>query len=405
MFKRKRNIENEVNWLSDKVQYVDLVELENYSELNFLKPLLSEKKLVLLGENGHGVKEHTQIKSKLIKYLYQELGFKVLAFESSLGDCSFSSQQQMNMNAEQLIKQSLFKVWHTEEMLDLFAWIKDTQSCQSPLTFTGIDIQPSSKESITSKTLCSIFSHIEEAYGNEIMDLEKKMLDEYVNSYNTTSKKEKKIKCKDMQKRYKSFSLLLEENHTRLQEYFDRKSLLLAKRVLQNRDTLLEMISSNFMKSIKIRNKAMADNIVWLIKEIYKGEKVIIWAHNSHIAKKMQGLIGFKSTFSYVPSEIKRNSYSIGLFMHTGSAAENNRSIYEVQNPEKDSIEFRMQKIGYDVSFLDISNQYKVSENNWLFKYTYTMNEGKDISLIKPSACYDGLITCSKTRPPNYLSL
>ncbi|MCJ7992739.1 erythromycin esterase family protein [Priestia sp. OVS21] len=174
MFKRKRNIENEVNWLSDKVQYVDLVELENYSELNFLKPLLSEKKLVLLGENGHGVKEHTQIKSKLIKYLYQELGFKVLAFESSLGDCSFSSQQQMNMNAEQLIKQSLFKVWHTEEMLDLFAWIKDTQSCQSPLTFTGIDIQPSSKESITSKTLCSIFSHIEEAYGNEIMDLEKK---------------------------------------------------------------------------------------------------------------------------------------------------------------------------------------------------------------------------------------
>ncbi|MEJ9150350.1 MULTISPECIES: hypothetical protein [Bacillus] len=87
--------------------------------------------------------------------------------------------------------------------------------------------------------------------------------------------------------------------------------------------------------------------------------------------------------------------------MYSGYAAENTRHVYEVQQPEQDSIEFRMQKTGHVVSFLDISKQSKVPENQWLFKYIYTMDEGKDLSIIKPSSCYDGLITCSKTNPPS----
>ncbi|KZD39164.1 hypothetical protein B4083_2267 [Bacillus cereus] len=406
MFWRKNDVQKENNWLHDKVKHIDLGGLEDYSELDFLKPLLHNKKIVLLGENGHGVREHTEIKIKLIKYLYHELNFRVLAFESSLGDCSFTSKHQMDVNAAELMKQSLFKVWHTEEMAEFFTWIKGTHSYNSPLIFTGIDIQPSFQESIMSKELISIFSCVGENYGKQVEELEKEMLYQYIHSRSSTvNKKERKAKYKELQKSYKQLLLLLKQNHTHLQKSFNQKTLLLIERVLKNRERLIEMMASNFMKALKIRNKIMADNIVWLSEEMFKEEKIIIWAHNNHIAKRMQGLIGFKSTFSYVPSYLKQSSYSIGMFMYSGCAAENTRNVYEVLRPEQDSIEFRMQKTGHNISFLDISGQKKVPENAWLFNYTYTMNEGKDLSLIRPSVCYDGLITCSKANAPKYLDV
>ncbi|MCY8209563.1 erythromycin esterase, partial [Bacillus subtilis] len=74
-----------------------------------------------------------------------------------------------------------------------------------------------------------------------------------------------------------------------------------------------------------------------------------------------------------------------------------------VQQSDSDSIEFRIMNTGLNTSFLDITSQQKVLESRWLFGYTYTMVEGKYLSLIKPSDCYDGLITCYKTEPPRYL--
>ena len=139
MFNRKRDIQGEIDWLQKNVSCIKPGDSNDDSDLSFLKPLLQDKRIVLLGENGHGVKEHTEIKSRLIKYLYQELDFRVLVFESSLGACSFSSKQRVNSSKEQLVKQSLFKVWHTKEMVELFTWIKATESSESSMIISGFD--------------------------------------------------------------------------------------------------------------------------------------------------------------------------------------------------------------------------------------------------------------------------
>ncbi|MCY8209508.1 erythromycin esterase family protein, partial [Bacillus subtilis] len=125
MSRNKKNIKIEIDWLIKRVQRINESDTNNYSELDFLYPLLSDKRIILLGENGHGVAEHAKIKKKLIKYLYEKLGFRVLAFESSLGDCSLSYIHDFNLSPKKLVKQSLFKVWHTEEMIELFKWLKD----------------------------------------------------------------------------------------------------------------------------------------------------------------------------------------------------------------------------------------------------------------------------------------
>ena len=40
-----------------------------------------------LGESGHGVAEFNHAKVRLIKFLHQQMGFDVIAFESGLFEC------------------------------------------------------------------------------------------------------------------------------------------------------------------------------------------------------------------------------------------------------------------------------------------------------------------------------
>ncbi|OAT71422.1 erythromycin esterase family protein [Parageobacillus thermoglucosidasius] len=406
MFYRKNHISSEIDWLKDHTYNIQLHEFDDDSDLYFLKPLLQNKRIVFLGENGHGVAEHSQIKTKMIKYLHKKLGFRVLAFESSFSDCSLCFYQQDQLDARQWMKHSLFKVWHTEEVETLFHYVKETQLSNQPLILTGLDIQPASSDHITGKFLAKVFPNMDKAYGEKIIELEQEMLYQYVNSRNPSiSKKERKRKCKELMKLYQEFLLLLDENSLELQNKFGKDVFLLVNRILQNRISLMQMISSRFMKAIKIRNKEMADNISWLAQEMFPNEKIIIWAHNGHIVRQSRRLLGFSSTFSYLPPKIKEFSYTIGFFMYSGQAAENNRSVYEVQQPGQDSIEFRIKQAGHEIGFFDISQQRKVPQNRWLFQHTYTMHEGKQLSLIKPSACYDGLVVCAKTSSPKYINL
>jgi erythromycin esterase len=406
MFYRKNNISSEIDWLKDHTYSIQLHELDDHSDFYFLKPLLQNKRIVFLGENGHGVAEHSLIKTKMIKYLHKELGFQILAFESSFSDCNLCFYQQDQLDTRQLMKHSLFRVWHTEEVETLFRYIKETQLSNQPLILTGFDIQPASRDYITDKFLSKVFSNIDKAYGEKIVELEQEILYQYINSRNKSiSKKERKQKCKELMKFYKEFLLLLDKNSLELQNKFGKDVFLLVNRILQNRISLIQMISSHFMKAIKIRNKAMADNISWLAQEMFPNEKMIIWAHNGHIMKRSRSLLGFPSTFSYLPPKVKEFSYIIGFFMYSGQASENNRSVYGVQQPNEDSIEFRIKQVGHEIGFLDISHQRKVPQNRWLFKHTYTMHEGKQLSLIKPSVCYDGLVVCTKITPPRYINL
>ncbi|HEV7993374.1 MAG TPA: hypothetical protein VGP25_16230 [Gemmatimonadaceae bacterium] len=59
----------------------------DFSDLRFLATTLQGKRLVQLGESGHGVSEFSLAKVRLIKFLHEELGYDVIAFESSLFAC------------------------------------------------------------------------------------------------------------------------------------------------------------------------------------------------------------------------------------------------------------------------------------------------------------------------------
>src|SRR5690606_1065578 len=74
-------------WVRSNYHPIRSLTSGDFSDLEFLGPLLRGKRVVQLGENGHGVAEFNSVKVRLIKYLHRDLGFDLVAFESGIWDC------------------------------------------------------------------------------------------------------------------------------------------------------------------------------------------------------------------------------------------------------------------------------------------------------------------------------
>src|SRR5262245_636538 len=114
---------------------------DDFADLQFLKTTIGERRLVQLGESGHGVAEFDSAKVRLVKFFHEQMGFDVMAFESSIYECFAANGAANSVN---MLRGSIFGVWATEEVLPLFAYIKSTQDPAHPLALAGLATQISS---------------------------------------------------------------------------------------------------------------------------------------------------------------------------------------------------------------------------------------------------------------------
>ena len=84
-------------------------------DINKVRDVLSKKKIVLLGESAHGIKEQNNNRVELIKKLHQEEGFNLLFIESVKPSKGLSSYSIAN----DFVRNELHEVYHTEEVLEL----------------------------------------------------------------------------------------------------------------------------------------------------------------------------------------------------------------------------------------------------------------------------------------------
>ena len=78
-----------VDWVKEHAVKFRSIDPEdtNFDDLQPLKKLIGDARIVQLGEQSHGDGACFETKIRLIKFLHQEKGFDGLAFESGLFDC------------------------------------------------------------------------------------------------------------------------------------------------------------------------------------------------------------------------------------------------------------------------------------------------------------------------------
>lgn len=386
------------DWIKKNYKKIGSISSEEFGDLEFLKSVIGEKKLVQLGESGHGVKEFSQMKIRLIKFLHQKMGFSVIAFESSIFSCWDTNEKIADLPPLTALKSSIFPVWHTKSLLELFKYIKETKKTDNPLILAGFDTQDSAPVSLTRPdSFKEMVAFIDPSYAEEVYNMDYNMLT-YPNGISDYAK----WHLDEAENFYQELLGFLKENREELIKEFGKTRFLITRQKVWSIPIFLRQLIAEGSDRTLIRDRGMADNLTSLINEIYPGKKIIVWAHNFHIshAKNSQG--DNLQMGSWIVERFRKILYTIGLYIYQGKAATNTREIYDITGTCSNSLEEILIQPDEEYLFVDMLNQTRVDGNSWMFEEIWAKSWEAYYSLIVPRNSYDGLIYIKNVNPPDY---
>lgn len=352
----------------------------DFSDLAFLGPMLGDRRVIQLGESSHGVAEFSWIKVRLIKFLHEKLGFDVIAFESSMTDCEAAGEMAAKENPEKIMQGCVFGIWNTDEVLALFDYLRETQASPHPLHLTGFDIQPSGSPGAISGRFCTMLEILDPAAVPALMQHE------------ATLNKVKKEDVDGLLAYYTGLLQTLEQNRARLLEHLSDhpKWVDLATQEARSRIAFVRMSSLPMAEGIPARDRAMADNLDFVLDKLYPKQKVIVWAHNAHIAYAPEDTGSWKPMGAWLSERRRSDLYTLGLYMGRGAGAMNNRRIYEILPPAAESFEAILANGGYKMSLLDFSRAQDSPDAMWLHTSLAARTWGTHAAQLVPADSYDG---------------
>lgn len=153
------------------------------------------------------------------------------------------------------------------------------------------------------------------------------------------------------------------------------------------------------------RDSVMADIVVWIAEHLYPNEKIILSAHNFHIAN--QKYQARECMGHLLHQKYKKNYYSIGFYNSLGSPVHIFRDMpfkhLQKELPEN-SLQYKFLQKKTDQLFIPMSGQRKTKANKWLHQEVQQFSRSKYIQdpLIL-SKFFDGLIWVRTVRAPRFV--
>lgn len=381
------------------------------SDLAFLDALLAGKRLVTLGESGHGVAEFSQAKIRLIRYLHEHLGYDVIAFESSILSCYRGNERASALDATTLMQSSVFGIWSTEDVVKLFAYIKATQATAHPLILAGFDIQLTTAEERRARPAVfqEVVDKVDPVYAQQVYDLDTTFIQ------NQTSAAYLKANLDGLKVSYQTLTSFLDDHMGALEQAFPDRPLY--PRVVRQAawgmaayldELYAAYVSQNLTKGYAVRDAGMAVNLQVLLDTLYPDRKVMAWAHNDHVMHDEPGTTLypiFKNLGSWIEDRYGASVYTLGLYMYQGSAAKNDQGVYSISPAPAGTLENLLHQSGQAVSFLDLSQGGTGPGATWMFSSMDARDWGQTTFQMVPHAQFDGILLVDTVHPPTYLPL
>lgn len=302
---------------------------DDFSDVLPMKALIGERRIVLLGEQSHGDGAAFLAKTRLIRFLHQEMGFDVLAFESGLYDCRRAARAftdgPLPLAAAQL---GIFPIWTgSKEVQPLIAYLGTTAGKKRPLELAGFDDQMTGFASRRhlNDDVKSLFEKLRiDAIDADSQELFLTSLPGLARNEPLEDRLERFVAiCGQVEKACASAGERRDNDSSEFQfwaQYF-RSLRAYARQVTSKQDPVA---SSN------LRDRQMAENLAWLVTELYPKRKIIVWAASFHLAKNPQTILRTDGAALYEKTKTmghelqslidKRECFTIGFTSFTGNA-------------------------------------------------------------------------------------
>lgn len=256
---------------------------EDYTDLAPLRQSLQQVTIVGLGEPIHYDGSAFKAKTRLVKFLHQELGFSVIAFESGFYDCYKAWQEiQAGRLSIDAARKSLYPFWISTETEELFNYIDKQKNTDKPLILAGIDCKFSGQYSDES-LLPDLKRYLQTINSGMVQDTAK------WRAFSTSLKRA--IHISDyFTKPSTADTLVLNTTLKGILAELKAKVAPPTARLPEQlfwqqfcRSSLAEVAKKFSKAEEQVRDRQMGDNLVFLQRELYRGQKMMVWSASSHL--------------------------------------------------------------------------------------------------------------------------
>jgi erythromycin esterase len=340
----------QINWLKNNVDTFQTASpVENDDDLSFLKEMVSDAKIVSLGEGTHGTHEFFTMKHRITKYLVEKMGFTVFAIEANMPEARNVNNYVLNGigNPKDVLAGLYFWTWNTQEVLNMLKWMREYNVSQKgKIEFWGFDMQ---------------FPNV--AIQNTLNFLQK-----YDTAYYETAKEKyqqtiafndevRKIKSNPGGILYEPYLSYAEEVYNHLLENAGKYNSIISNDstewYIQSSRIIVQSLETRMQKQ-QSRDESMAINIQWIINHMPTGTKIILWAHNGHVSKRESN---FLPMGAYLNKIYSKDMVVMGFGFNKGNytaVGPNGLGVYPTSQSEPGSVEWMMHSLNYPRLFLDL---------------------------------------------------
>jgi erythromycin esterase len=262
---------------------------DDFEDLEPLRESLQGVRLVLLGEGDHYSGTDIEAKSRLVRFLHREMGFDLLAFESSAYGMAVAWDSiRAGAAAKPSFARGAWPFWaRAAQMQPLIEYIEREASGDRPLEVAGFDVQfirPGSGEHFAE----DVADFLEErGIGGVLAD---RSSPEWgvLESLGMMRYKIGEERYPDVPLR-RSVLRALDEAAARVAEMDDDRARLWAE-ILRSTGAEARMNfdraeGASIHEAARHRNDRMGEHLLWLATERHPVRKIIAWAGSAHLMR------------------------------------------------------------------------------------------------------------------------
>lgn len=324
----------------------------------FLDKIIENKNVVTLGEINHGDGSSFIQKTELIKYLSDKHGFNTVLIESPFAQMELMNQYYSYDSLKKIeeLKKNVFSMWSkSNEMQPLFDYMQAHNT-----NFSGFDCQLVKNyahiEDSVKKYYAGTFASKKESL--KFLNTLKVLLDNYGTSRNVLSSSDRKHFISKIDKLI---------NLTQLQNV-NNKSNFWHQTLISIKGYALMSWETDVTKAVFTRDEYMAKNLLWLIENKYKGQKVIVWGASEHLCRNQyllndnKKINKYKLMGDFLYDELKNNLLMISFIYYEGETSINNFTEKEIIKRDEKSLEYTLSK-SHEYAFVNAAKfkNYKVN--------------------------------------------
>ncbi|HEX2641627.1 MAG TPA: erythromycin esterase family protein, partial [Thermoanaerobaculia bacterium] len=271
-----------VAWLKEKaIPFTTSEAGHGFADLQPLKKIVGDARIVSLGEATHGTREFFQMKHRLTEFLATEMGFTLFAIEANMPEAYRVNDYVLTGQGDpkELLRGMYFWTWDTQEVLDMILWMREfNRSGKGRIQFLGFDMQTPTVAIENAKKLAAeadpgLAPKLEEAYAS-FADWGRLPAPD----------------AKKNEQRLVGAQQALEILESARPRLFEKLGKEKADWAIQNARVAVQEEEGATGKVS--RDQSMAKNVDWILEQAPPGSKIVLWAHNYHVSRRPDSMGG-----------------------------------------------------------------------------------------------------------------